>query len=214
MCKYVSIDIETTGTNPDKHQILSFAAIVEDTNNPKPFVDIPKFYRMFIDEIKDVDVIALDINRELIRDLAKFKKDENVGIYKEENFIKVESLKRQFREFLKQNQLHNIPITIAGKNFSEFDLKFLNKIQWNKTPKNGWDLLDDDWWLDKSCYNTLFKYHRRIIDPAILYVDWNRDITLPNLSTCKERAGLPKEVSHNALFDAWDIIQLIRRKNK
>lgn len=200
--KYVSIDIETTGTNPDKHQILSFAAIVEDTNNPKSFTDIPKFYRMFTNEIKDVDVIALDINRELIRDLARFKKDGNVGIYKEENFIELCLLRYHFIDFLKENNLLDSPINIAGKNFTEFDLKFLKKAGWRYTQSAS----------ASSKYR--FKYHRRIIDPAILYVNWNRDITLPNLSTCKERAGLPKKVSHNALFDAWDIIQLIRRKNK
>lgn len=41
--KYVSIDIETTGLNPEKCQVLQIGAVIEDTSNPLPFEELPKF---------------------------------------------------------------------------------------------------------------------------------------------------------------------------
>lgn len=38
--RYCSIDIETTGLNPDTCDILQFAAVLDDLNDPKPLVDL------------------------------------------------------------------------------------------------------------------------------------------------------------------------------
>lgn len=44
-------------------------------------------------------------------------------------------------------------------------------------------------------------------------MDFKNDDWLPNLTTCKEKAGLEEtEVTHNALDDAWDVIQVLRAK--
>ena len=46
--KYISIDVETTGLNPETCQILSFAAVVEDTKNRDvPVEELPFFYKIF-----------------------------------------------------------------------------------------------------------------------------------------------------------------------
>lgn len=37
--KYVSIDIETTGLNPEVHQVIELAAVLEDTENLRPIGD-------------------------------------------------------------------------------------------------------------------------------------------------------------------------------
>jgi hypothetical protein len=54
--------------------------------------------------------------------------------------------------------------------------------------------------------------NRRVLDPAQFYINWTKDIELPNLSTCKQRAGLDSNVSHNAIEDAWDVIMLLRKQ--
>jgi oligoribonuclease (3'-5' exoribonuclease) len=41
--KYISVDIETTGLDPEKNKIISVAAIIEDTENKLPFDQCPKF---------------------------------------------------------------------------------------------------------------------------------------------------------------------------
>ena len=81
-------------------------------------------------------------------------------------------------------------IIAAGKNFATFDKKFLEKLpRW------------------QQC----LRIKQRVIDPAILYVDWKNDNDLPNLSLCKERAGLSNIVTHNALEDAWDTLEVLRK---
>ena len=82
-------------------------------------------------------------------------------------------------------------ITAAGKNFGTFDKLFLEQIpRWNQ----------------------IVKFRSRIIDPSILFVDWKNDEQLPSLNECKERANVPGVVTHNALEDAWDVIQTLRTK--
>jgi len=81
---------------------------------------------------------------------------------------------------------------IAGKNVHAFDIKFMNSI---------------DFKMDEFSYPA----HRHF-DPAELYVDWENDDELPDLATCKQRAGIEGEVSHTALGDAWDVIQLLEHK--
>ena len=80
-------------------------------------------------------------------------------------------------------------MTVAGKNYSSFDDKFLSRL-------SGWE----DW----------VRLHRRVLDPGSLYFDPTIDDQLPNLAECKRRANLSENVSHTALEDAWDVCQLIR----
>jgi hypothetical protein len=42
-------------------------------------------------------------------------------------------------------------------------------------------------------------------------VDWVNDTSLPNLDTCKFRADIQGVVTHNALEDAWDVIEVLRK---
>ena len=43
-------------------------------------------------------------------------------------------------------------------------------------------------------------------------MDWKQDTEVPNLNKCKERAGIQGLVTHNALEDAWDVIEVLRKK--
>jgi oligoribonuclease (3'-5' exoribonuclease) len=38
------VDVETTGLEKDRYQILSIGAIIEDTSKKLPFDEIPKFH--------------------------------------------------------------------------------------------------------------------------------------------------------------------------
>jgi len=80
------------------------------------------------------------------------------------------------------------PATIAGKNFMGYDMNFLKKIP--------------------QFQRNQFKH--RCIDPAMLFWDRKNDTELPNLKTCMERAGIPGEVTHTALEDAFQVIKLLR----
>jgi DNA polymerase III epsilon subunit-like protein len=88
------------------------------------------------------------------------------------------------------NEIEQITINVAGKNFGTFDKLFLEKLPW---------------------WQKLIKIRQRIIDPSVLYCDWINDNTLPSLSECKERLGINNIVTHDALEDAWDVILLLRK---
>jgi hypothetical protein len=221
---YVSIDIETTGLNPENCQILSVGLAVEDTKVIAPIEKIPTLEIAILRERIEGEIYAIDMNRELISDILRYKKaksDEDREMIQQQTkriYLKEEDVVGAIFRFLYDNKslelnnedffsgmreiingksypsfraiVNQYYITVAGKNFATFDKLFLEKLpHWKR----------------------IFKIRSRILDPALLYVDWENDIDPPGLSKCKERAGLGKIVSHNAVEDALDVIQLIRR---
>lgn len=225
--KYVSIDIETTGLDKDRNQILEIGAIIEDSNNPLPFDEIPKFKCIIGWEEILGSVFAVNLNARIIKILATLSSIKNEKEKEEfrklHNIIHPADVVSQLYYFLFLNGLGDAtvndlmansggygqiwngemvpminnatkPITVfaAGKNFAKFDSQFLDKL-----PQ----------------FSTLIKFHHRVIDPATLYLDWMTDTEVPSLETCKKRAGLiDTAVSHDALYDAWDVIQVLRVK--
>jgi inhibitor of KinA sporulation pathway (predicted exonuclease) len=88
-----------------------------------------------------------------------------------------------------QSETGAITINVAGKNFASFDKNFLVKLP--------------NW-------TSRIQIRQRIMDPAILFMAWKTDQSLPNLNRCIERAGLSGEVSHDAVDDAIDVVRVIR----
>lgn len=220
---YLSIDTETTGLDPENHQILSLGVIVEDTTKKLPFKEIPKFHCAIVREDIVGGLFALDMNRDLIKLINEWNISDEVGkiaLEKNTNMIfcrEDEVVERLFRFLYKNNALNkdlyvldldrmvcikekeiypairsNTPkshLNIAGKNFATFDKLFLEKLpRWKQ----------------------LFKIRQRIIDPTVFFTNWTDDEALPNLTECKKRAGTGNLVTHNAIDDAWDIIELLR----
>lgn len=197
--KYISIDIETTGIDPNKDQILSIGAIIEDTNNLLTFEECPKFHVALVNDRIEGSPFALNMNKDLIGLISKWMNSDSdtqevIESENNINFTWAELVVRKFQSFLITNDFeagYPMSITVAGKNFGTFDKLFLEKLP--------------EW-------NDLIRIKQRIIDPAVLYVDWSSDKELPNLPKCKSRAGLEEIVTHNALEDAWDVIQVLRQK--
>ena len=219
--KYISIDIETTGLNPLTCNTLSIGAIIEDTNNPVPYEELPKFHVAILHEELQGSPYAINMNRDLIETIVQYQtakdQDEKNDLVHMTGmqFLKLNEVAQSFNDFLYQNGMIEFnlnehvrhvngkmlpivgmktkptTITAAGKNFGTFDKLFLEQIpQWNQ----------------------VVKFRSRIIDPSILFVDWKNDNQLPSLNECKERANVPGIVTHNALEDAWDVIQTLRTK--
>ena len=214
---YVSIDIETSGLDHEKHKVLSIGAIIEDTEKKLPYEECPKFNAVILQNEITGSPRALTMNKGLIAmigeylegtDDVRFNMDTilNYSFHREEDVIK------QFYTFLWcngfshldspsiLNDVNGIPIidgkskpitlNVAGKNFGTFDKLFLQQLPW---------------------WQKLIRTRQRVIDPAILMVDWKNDNSLPNLTTCKERAGIEGMVTHDALEDAWDVIEVLRK---
>jgi len=222
--KYVSIDIETTGLDPENNQILSVAAIIEDTNNPLPFDEVPKFHVAIKRENISGSMFAINMNRDLVESIVHYQtakdQDEKNDLVHMTGmlFMEEEEVVESLYQFLYRNglvdvdpeylsktsklvngirypmltsKMKKVHITCAGKNFGTFDKLFLEKLpRWKQ----------------------VFRIRQRILDPSVLFVDWKNDESLPGLSDCKKRAGLSEVVTHNALEDAWDVIELFRKK--
>lgn len=194
---YVSIDVETTSLNEKTGQILSFGAVIEDTVNIKPLEELPKLHCVVIHDYLRGEPYAINMNMELIQTISSFGSFDDFIAFENKCGMKPvyeDSLAEVFRNFLLVNGFSpngqgKIEINVAGKNVKGFDLSFLENL-----PK----------------WNDLIRTHQRTIDPAILFVDWKEDKTLPNLSKCLERGEFDSFVSHDALDDALQIVKLLR----
>jgi hypothetical protein len=86
-----------------------------------------------------------------------------------------------------------IEIIVAGKNFGHFDEQFIK----NYIPG----------------FFQFVTFHHRMMDPVMLYFDPKIDSKLPDLATCKKRAGMKDEsIKHRTLRDAMDVIEVLRYK--
>jgi hypothetical protein len=132
-----------------------------------------------------------------------YKKDEIVKefyyfLYKN-GFVDNENFTKDGHSVFKNGKFYpvingttkSITINVAGKNFGTFDKPFLENLPW---------------------WQKLIKVRQRLLDPSILYVDWENDETLPNLDGCKERANIKGLVTHDCLEDAWDVVLTLRNK--
>lgn len=195
--KYVSIDIETTGLNHDKCTILEFAAVVDDLNIQEPIEKLPKFQTYIMQEYYSGEPYALAMHCDKFQ---KIVNSRNNGI----DICRPEMLITKFYTFLmtfgyqETGRTHSslkdgyIKINVAGKNFANFDNRFIEKL---------------------PDYNKMIKVGHRILDPVMLYFDPKKDIDhLPSMSECMERAGISGEVPHSALEDAVLVVKLLRHK--
>jgi hypothetical protein len=205
---YCSIDIETSGLDHEKNNLLSISVIVEDTKLKLPFEEIPKFNAIIPDFNIYGSPRALVMNSKIIDLIAEYHDTNQTNIKKLEEktgykFIIKEKLTFKLYEFLCLNGYGDglkvtkfdgntppLTINVAGKNFGTFDKLFLQQLPW---------------------WQKLIRTRQRVLDPSILMVDWKKDTSLPNLTTCKERAGIEGVVTHNALEDAWDVIEVLRK---
>jgi len=205
--KYVSIDIETTGLDSEKNSILSIGAIIEDTSKKLSFDDIPKFNTIIPQHEISGSPRAIVMNKKIIRHISTYLEGTNEekqelidnGGYQ---FLSKDDVIRELYRFIClhldipnceviNTQTKPVTINVAGKNFSGFDKLFLEKLPW---------------------WKKLIRVRSRVIDPAVLFCDFNTDETLPSLTTCKERGGIDGIVTHDAIDDAWDVIELLRKK--
>lgn len=191
-----SIDIETTGFDHQNCDILQFAAIVDDLSNPQPFDKLPKYEAIFTKSIYSGNPFALSMHSQLFVQIDQAIKNKTEESSSGVRFMALEDLPSSFEYFLlsngyKQEKNGKIYVNVAGKNVASFDLPFLqSKI--------------------KNWGNIYFL--NRVIDPAILYFDMEKDDKLPDMKKCMERAGLSGEVAHTAYDDALIVLKLLRHK--
>lgn len=190
--KYISLDIETTGLDESYCQVLSIGAIIEDTSKELPLKMMPKFHCYIYHDKIVGQPYALNLNKNIIEILSKNKPDCMAGYinYNDEIIIaEPTAAVHMFMNFLADNEINISDFIVAGKNFNAFDKKFLETLP-------NWKLY--------------FKPHRRVLDPATS-LTLKTDTVPPDLKTCLERVGIFKEVAHDAVEDAFDVVQVLRK---
>jgi len=190
--KYVSIDLETTGLDPENNNIIEFGAVLDDLRDQKPLEELPRFHAYIcMDEYKG-QPYALSMHPTIFRRIAT--REEGY------NYLYPNTLGKAFLDFLikhgyeqevrKEKTIPRTVINVAGKNFGPFDLQFLNK---------------------QTNFSSSVKIRSRILDPGILCLE-SSDHVIPGLAQCLKRIGIEKEVAHTTIEDSLDVIEVIRAK--
>lgn len=184
--RYVSIDMEFCGLDSEKHDVLEFGAVIDDTNSPTVSLDkLPTFHCYFVQDAYTGSPYALSMHPHIFERIA-----DRVPPY---NYYSPMKFANKFKQFLWNNgyeeEFQKAHIIIAGKNFGNSDLNFLkNKTDFSK--HISWDV--------------------RILDPGFPLWD-PEDNALPGLIDCKRKSGLTNlKVTHNAVDDAKDVVECIR----
>lgn len=194
--KYASIDLETTGLLHEDAQILSIGVIIDDLDNPRPYEDLPKMELCLDHERIAGGIFAIDMNRDLIREIKNKTPKPDRGYHKP--IYALERLLKFINYHLNPREDPDFRFNVAGKCFATFDDQLL--IRAGDISGQVWD--PNNLWAKVR--------RRRILDPAILYRQ-RGDEQLPNLSECLVRAGMEPTSLHNALADAWDVCRLLRQ---
>ncbi len=130
--EYISIDIETTGLNPEACQVIEIGAISSKG---------PTFHCYVKHDIFQGEPYALSMHSEIFRRIAV----KAPGY----DYLKPREVSCAFYKWLKINNIEQ-PFTAAGKNFAGFDLRFLRRLpNWEKFIKIRYRVIDPGtlyWW--------------------------------------------------------------------
>ena len=193
--KYASLDLETTGLNPSKDQILMVGCVVEDTEHPEVSVEeLPTFGCYVRHQRYEGDAFAIGMNGwifDIISGRAENKylypiylgSKDTVTYYPQPSYWA-----NYFEVFLNEHFPETDDewpkIVLAGKNVSKFDYHFLPE-------------------------SLQSRFHHRMIDPGSCFIDWSKDY-LPSLENLKEDLSVNGSVIHDAVCDARDVIRVLR----
>jgi DNA polymerase III epsilon subunit-like protein len=115
---YVSIDIETTGLDPETCQILEIGAVWDDWT--RPIDQLPKYHRLVVHNEYRGNAYALALNAALLRRLSGAR---------EPWFLDPDRVADDFATWLKACGWNGqTGLTPAGKNFASFDRQFLKRL--------------------------------------------------------------------------------------
>lgn len=221
--KYISIDIETTGLDANFNQILSIGAVIEDTLNPLPFEELPKFHAVIKRESVYGSIFALNLNKDLIQAMKDYSEARTEELKQEveesfgAKFYEEDEVVEALYQFCYRNGL--VPV---DPNFLNRQIKVIDGIGYpilgSNMPKTYLNCAGknfagfDKKFLEKlPRWKQVFSIRSRVLDPGILFVDWINDESIPSLDDCKQRAGIDGAVTHNAVEDAMDVVMLLRQ---
>jgi len=166
--------------------------VADDLRVKDPIEKLPRFQTYVMHPTYTGEPYALGMHQKIFQKLAKQPE--------EDNFTTPDLLFSEFFNWLQKVGYTGQPvcdgnvcskqakINVAGKNFANFDKRFLDKLP-----------------------NCLVKFNHRVLDPCMLYFDPSKDEVLPSTEECMKRAGIEGVVAHTALDDALMVVRLLRK---
>jgi hypothetical protein len=204
--RYAALDLETTGLDPSRDQVLMVAMVAEDTEKPSAPIDtLPTFACLVRHPRYEGDGAALAMNAELLKFLdtvadgrpATFRCagfDNDIPVYDSSSWPAGHFWETEAHRWLDDNFPAGHRVVAAGKNVAGFDLQFF-------TPE-----------LRK-------RFSACVIDPGSVFVDWAKG-PLP-MDVLMRRLGLEEDapasdpgvlrLAHDAIADARDVIRVLRK---
>jgi oligoribonuclease len=117
--KYVSIDVETTGLDPETCDLLEVAAVVDDLSVAANIDELPTFHCYVVKNLYKGEPYALSMHAEIFRRIHNKTPPYNyLGDY---------SVIPELYKFL-IGHFGNNKVSVAGKNFLGLDKPFLSKL--------------------------------------------------------------------------------------
>lgn len=182
---YVSLDLETTGLNPEVNSILEMGAVCDNLAELKPLNELKTFQVYFDLRSATFDFQAAIMNTDILKKIDAVRQGREPGA-----LIKPDDFVVRFKAWLEDCGIDTrFGFTPAGKNFAGFDLQYLRRLP-------GW--------------REQIRIKQRSIDPASHF--WRPgDLQLPTLQQCIDRAGICTAVAHTSVSDAMDVVRLVRK---
>lgn len=193
---YVSLDLETTGLDLQRSQILQIGAVFDDGKSP---IEKLQTFNILIenDLITYGEPYAIGMNSWIFKELhdknSKFEK-QSLSIALQKLWLLLSEAAERAYEWDVANgkDKPRKNVQIAGKNVGSFDIPILN----NQAAT-----------VDQA--GVLAPADHRTIDVGSMYFDeFGRNAGLNSINKLTGRDG----VSHDALQDAFDVVTAIRHK--
>lgn len=188
--KYVSIDIETTGLDPDTCQLIELGAVIDDMETS--LADLPTFRYRVKAKTYAGEPYALSLHSKFFTDVAELSPTLGFEYCRTPHCDIIGPSHRlipRLSYWLKTHEVyHNFQV--AGKNFANFDARFIRRL-----------------------YNAeSLKWYHGILDPGSMWMR-KEDSCVPTTATCIERADIQKIPGkpHTAIHDALVVCALVRK---
>lgn len=206
---YISIDLETTGLNTEKSQILQIGWVIDDGVSP---LDKLEKGTLLIqnDQINYGENYAIGMNAWIFQELMKKQAERKypttlpqAGIFK--LMIAVEKAAKLAHEFdvAQGVKRPNQRVQIAGKNVSNFDWPIIL----NTMKQVGSSMHENE--CNMSAMEKLPKVDHKFIDVGAVYFEtFGKN---PSFNEINALIG-NTEISHDALDDAMDVVIALRHK--
>lgn len=228
--KYISLDTETTGLDPDRHDILEVAMILDDLSISGPalvgpdFSNLPNFRAVLIHE--DMDYLTNPFCARLHTDLwSEIEHAAPVLLGEWDSDIKgieIPSLAEVSSNASSAMLIKEGCMYVPGMhthyctpdNLAFAMNEWISQFELSRITVAGKNAASFDLpFLNSEAYRCrdLIRWSHRILDIGPAFME-RGDSVIPNLEECLRRAGMEPTNLHSAMGDAFDVVRLARFK--